>query len=583
MKQIYFFALIFFISLSSFAATFSVNSQASFNAALSSANTGDIIEWVSGTYSNIFMNINESDITVQAASIGEVIFNGTSRVEIIGNNVTFNGFQYIGGNILDGTTSTIPQTIITVDGSNVEISNINFSQYTCFKYLRIRDSSQNTLVNFCNFENRINYANQNIFQIDVNESQPGFHTIQFCSFKNFSGEPGSTSGDDGVEPIRVGAKDQATRTSKTIIEYCYFTECNGDDEVISGKATDCVYRYNTLENNNGEIVLRHGDRGIVYGNFFVNNEAGVRVREGSNHIIYNNYFSGLTDKSIDLQASLDDLRVQNVTVAFNTFVNSNNIDLGDDDATNDPLNTVFINNIFDNTTSSNHFTNETGNETWFGNIVDNEGDLGLNSSIGFTEVDPMLSINSEGFYQLSASSPAIDSAVDNTAVFPLPLITGLTYDNEIVLDFLLTNRPTATTSKDVGCQEYDASIEVIAHANADNTGPVYLMPGFDPTLSNVDFITNLGSDVEVYPNPLTEANKMNISFNFDTSLTIQVELYNLSGQKIETLVNQSFDAGTNNLLLQPVNASTGMYLLQINAKDNLGNIKASKIEKFMKL
>ena len=114
--------------------------------------------------------------------------------------------------------------------------------------------------------------------------------------------------------------------------------------------------------------------------------------------------------------------------------------------------------------------------------------------------------------------------------------------------------------------------------SADNTGPVYLMPGFDPTLSSDDFITILGSDVAVYPNPLTEANEMNISFNFDTSLTIQIELYDLSGQKIETLVNQSFNAGTNNLILQPVNASTGMYLLQINAKDNLGNIRASKLK-----
>ena len=589
MKNIYFLSLAFLLNLSSFAATFSVDSQVTFNTALASANSGDIIEWVSGTYSDIFMDITKSDIIVQAAAIGDVTFNGASRVEIDGNNVTFNGFQYIGGDILIiGSTNTIDQTIITVNGSNVEITNINFSQYTCWKYLRIRDVSQNTTVSYCNFENRLNYADQNIFQIDVNATQSGFHKVQYCSFKNFTGAPGSTGGDDGVEPIRTGSSSQSLYSSKTTIEYCYFTQCNGDDEIISSKATDCIYRYNTLEGNNGEIVLRHGNKAVVYGNFFVNNEAGVRVREGSDHIIYNNYFSGLTDKSIDLQASPDDIdrgvvRVQNVTIAHNTFVGTDNIDLGDDNVTYDPLNTVFINNIFDDTTSSNHFRSPTGNETWIGNIVDDLLDLGLSPvPAGFTETDPLLSLNTDGYYQLDALSPAIDAAADDSpSLFPFPLVTGLPYDNEILLDVISETRPSTIASKDVGAQEYNASAEITPYLSADNTGPLYLMPGYDP-LSTDDFIKVLGSDFEIYPNPLPK-NQINLSFSTKNRSIIEVLLYDITGKKIQSIMNETLDTGAYNLSKIITDVTSGAYLIKVNVKDTKGNLKASKTEKFIKL
>lgn len=569
MKQIYFFALIFFISLSSFAATFSVNSQASFNAALSSANTGDVIEWVSGTYSDIFMDITKSDITVQAASIGEVIFNGTSRVEIDGNNVTFNGFQYNGGDI--GTSH-----VVRIYGNNVLFEHINISEYTSYKYLIIEDESQYTTISYCNFEHRVNNPDQNILSILVNENQPGFHKVQYCSFKNFDGEPdGGSVGDAGVEPIRIGVSTSANYESKSIVEFCYFTQCNGDGEIISHKATECIYRYNTFNDNpEGELVLRHGDKGIVYSNFFTNSMGGVRIQEGSDHVVYNNYFSGLTSRSLNLNASSSD-PLDNILIAYNTFVNSEVIDI-ENHSTDEASNVTIANNIFSNPSSNNGlFEDLTANETWIGNVA--FGNLGAASSNDFTIIDPQLSLNTENYYAIAASSPVINQGI--TGYPALPIFTDLAYDNDISFDILSNTRDSL---KDVGCQEYNASAELKPYVNADNTGPIYLMPD-SPILNTTDFVNILGSDVKIYPNPLTDTNEMNIYFNFETPLIIEIELYNIVGQKIETLVNQSFDNGANNLILQPVNASTGMYLLQINAKDNLGNIKASKIEKFMKL
>lgn len=516
------------------AATFIVSSQEEFEDAEKSATAGDVIEWVNGIYSDIFMDIDPSGVIVRAQTLGEVVFTGASRTIIDGSDVTFIGFQYVGGNILvEGSTSTQDQTIITVDGSNVNISQLNFSAYTCWKYLRIRDSSQYTNVSYCNFENRINYADQNIFQIDVAADQPGFHNISFCSFKNFTGDPlNDTNGDDGVEPIRVGSSSQSLRSSRTTVEYCYFTSCNGDDEIISGKATDCVYRYNTLEANNGEIVLRHGNRGIVYGNFFINNEAGVRVREGSDHIIYNNYFSGLTDKSIDLQASSGDRRVQNVTIANNTFVDTDNIDLGDGNELNDPLNTLLINNVFQNTTSSNHFRTPTGTEIWYGNIVDLEEDLGLDAtpSTGITFDNPGLVLNSEGFYQVTETSPVVNTAVENE-VFPFPLIDGLAYDNTIDLDLLTNDRDSL---KDVGAQEFSATAKVAPHVSEDNTGPSYLMPGNEPlepllSILEIDMFEADGG-----------TNLLNIIANVDWTATVDqnggwLSLNKTNGSNVDTI------------------------------------------------
>ena len=474
------FSVFFFVK--SFAINFTVTSQTEFDNAVDNAVAGDIIEWLDGTYSDINMNIDADGITVKSQTPGGVIFNGASRAIIDGSNVTFTGFQYLDGNILDETLGTVENTIVTVDGSNNTLSHINFSGYTCWKYMRIRDSSQYTNVSYCNFENRINYADQNIFQIDAAESQPGFHNISFCSFKNFTGDPvNETNGDDGVEPIRTGASSQSQYSSRTIVEYCYFTSCNGDDEVISGKASDCVYRYNTLEANNGEIVLRHGNRAKVYGNFFFNNETGVRVREGSDHIIYNNYFNGLTDRSIDLQSSEGDLRVQNVIIANNTFVDTQRVELGDGNETNDPLNTVLINNLFEGSTTSAYLRdapNTADNTVYlFGNIALDSDPFGIDGTTDdqvLVYTEEQLALNADGFFQLSETSAvSIDASVNNTDIFPFPLIEGLDYDNTLALDLLLNNRDAL---KDVGAQEFSPSAQVIAHVNEDNTGPSYLMP-----------------------------------------------------------------------------------------------------------
>jgi len=576
-KLFFYFTLLSIFYTASAQTTFPVNSQASFNSALSSASSGDTIEWEDGTYSNILMEINTSGITVKAETAGDVTFNGTSRTEINGDNVTFTGFQFIGGNILGGT-QTVDQTVITIDGSNTLVSDINIYQYTCWKYLRIRDSSQNTEISYCNFEERPNYADQNILQVDVNSSQSGFHHIHHCSFKNFTGI--STGGDDGVEPIRIGASSQATYSSKSVVEHCYFTSCEGDGEIISHKATDCVYRYNTFEGNTiSELVLRHGDNGIVYGNFFINGGRGVRVREGSGHLIFNNYFGNLTSRSIYLVSSNSD-PVDNITIAYNTIVDCQRFRLSDtplDTGEVYPTNITILNNIFaDPKSSSGLFRDATGNETWVGNIVDNSSNMGITlPASGITYTNPNLSLNSESLYEIGASSPAIDAAT-NDALFPFSTITGLTYDNTIAEDVIKSARPATETMKDIGCEEYNASTTLAPHVTADNTGPSYLMPTL--STNDIDLVVN---NFNIYPNPNTN-NNLNFSFNVKQHTTLKIDIYDVFGKKITTLVDADFQVGNHTFKSEANLNASGIYLLHVQLKNDKHVVIAETIKKLVK-
>ena len=309
----------------------------------------------------------------------------------------------------------------------------------------------------------------------MDPNEPGFHKIQYCSFKNFDG-----SGNDlGIEPIRIGVSTQAEFDSRTTVEYCYFTNCNGDGELISNKASQNVLRYNTFEENRvAELVLRHGDEAVVYGNFFLNNMGGVRVREGSNHFIYNNYFDGLSRRSIFLQNESSD-PLSDIHVYFNTIVNSAEMILGGDGGSNPPTNVTIANNIFVDPDGQ-LFEQATGTESWIGNF--SQGEIGIDRPAdGLVEIDLQLMENSGGFFQPGEASPVVAGAADG---YPnVPLFSGMEYDNEILLDLMQASRPATITDRAIGASEFSASLNVQPHVTEANTGPSYLFDNL------VDYLT----------------------------------------------------------------------------------------------
>lgn len=442
---------------------YEVASLAAFNTAQAQASAGDSIVWQAGTYADVFMDITKAGLVVTTDAYGSVVFNGDSKVEIPADNVTFSGFQYVGGNI--GTDH-----VVRIWGSDVLVTQVNIKDYTSYKYLIIDEDSRRTTVSYCNFENRVNLDDQNILSILV-DTEPGYHKVQYCSFKNFNG----TGNDMGIEPVRIGVSSQAHLDSRSVVEYCYFTNCDGDGELISNKAGQNVFRYNTFENNTkAELVLRHGDEGIVYGNFFLNNMGGVRVREGSGHFIYNNYFSGLSKRAIYLQNESSD-PLSAIHVYFNTILNSQEVRLGGS-GSNPPQNVTFANNIFADPQDG-LFDDATGSETWLGNIA--FGDLGITRKSGLANTDPHLQANDQGYIQPTASSPAIGAA--ETGYPAIPLFEGMDYDHEVGLDLMKQARPQADRA--IGAVEYSADLLVRPHAREDNTGPIYLTQALPATVT----------------------------------------------------------------------------------------------------
>lgn len=209
---------------------------------------GDSILWADGEYRNVELEVEADGLYISAQTLGGVVFTGFSLVELVGDDLTYRGFQYVDGDIND-------KDVINIRGSRILVTEINIRAYTCYKYLRVRESSQYVTFTYCNFENRLNLIDQNILSILVNNNQPGYHKVQYCSFKNFDGG----GNDDGIEPIRIGVSSQADFVSRSLVEFCYFTRCDGDGEIISSKARQNVYRYNTFDGNTkAELVLRHG-------------------------------------------------------------------------------------------------------------------------------------------------------------------------------------------------------------------------------------------------------------------------------------------------------------------------------------
>ena len=546
------------------AEVFYITSESEFNSAQNDAAAGDSLIWRNGTYTNIDMEIDEDDLFVGAEELGQVIFTGSSKVEITGDNITFQGFQYLGGDV--GTDD-----VVTIRGSNLVIAQININAYKSYKYLRIRESSKFVDVTHCNFENRLNVADQNILSILVG-SEPGFHRVRFCSFKNFAGG----GNDDGVEPIRIGVSTQANLESRSVIEFCYFTNCDGDGELISSKARQNIYRFNTFENNSkAELVLRHGSENIVYGNYFLNGKGGVRVREGQDHYIYNNYFYELDDRAIFLQNESSD-PLDNINIAFNTIVDCSEVILGGD-GSNKPTNVTIANNIFADP-DDDLFEEPTGDEVWISNIA--SGDLGISlPSTGLTEVDPLMEMNAEGFFGLTEGSPAIDAA--QAGFKQIPNFEGVPdIDEDVLFDLMGQARPANISERDLGCNEFPHNITISPLVTEESSGPSY-DTDFEVVVTSVNGQSPVVSDlISVSPNPAT--NHIIVSLESGNYDAVNLEIIDAKGALVQTIANDVDAVNQNQINHQIDSLPNGLYMIRATSIGDNNAIKALQSVRFVK-
>jgi hypothetical protein len=542
LSSLFFFAFSDLIT----AKDFYVNSESTFNSAQASANAGDVIIWLKGTYPDIVINVSTSEIVLRAESSGAVIFNGNSMCEISGNSITFDGFQYIGGDI-GGNNE-----VLAISGNQNKIINCNFSGIIAHKYITIWAGTQYNELSYCNIENKpVSAPIGCTIQISTSPTVPGYHKIRYCSFQNFPGN----GGDFGNEPIRIGLGAESLNTSRTLIEYCYFNNVGpGDSESISVKCCENVIRYCTFDYNpEGMLVFRIGNRNIAYSNFFMHGSGGIRVKETNDIYCYNNYFE-TSGASGDMEAIRFDYvspNLNNINFMFNTFVECGNIDLGG----SGPISVTFANNIFKKA-SGNIFTNPNGQTSWAGNIY--LGNLGISIPSGMQNADPHLTLNTDGYYGLSSGSPAIDAASPD---YPMPLdITNINDDPAILFDISGQPRSPLATQKDVGCDEYTTGAITIRPLKLSDVGPSYLHSTFVESDGTNPLSFRLFQN---FPNPFNPSTV--IKYELSNPGNVQLKVYNLQGKEIVTLVTEYQKSGYHTISFMPGNLrlSSGIYYYRL--------------------
>ena len=457
MKKISLLFLILLIVVNADCKNSIVNSIANLQTTINSAATGDTIFMANGTYINNTIAISKSYITIMPVTNGGVFLNGTNNINLNGNYITFRGFQF--------TSGTITGNAITVNGNNNILSQLNFNGYNAVHMLII--TGQYNLICNSNFQNKpaINMVshggNGDMVQIIPDSLNPGYNIIRYCSFQHMPG----FGGDYGNECIRIGDGVYSKFISRTIVEYCYFEDTGlGDSESISVKSQQNCIRYNTSRNNPlAMFSFRNGDYNVAYGNFFFQS-GGIRCKQANYIYCYNNYFENANSNPPVYLEYSDSLSGNNFNLIHNTFYRGIpvQIDTG-------MKNNIWANNIF-YSDSATIFTGALNGQTFMGNLY--QGNIGFSIASGMTNVNPLLTINSSGFYAISYGSPAINAAVTGyPAILDIPVVND---DPNLALDIQGQSRPSSTTLKDVGSDEFKTGSVINHPLQLCETGPFYL-------------------------------------------------------------------------------------------------------------
>ena len=536
-----------------------VSSVAALQTKINAASTvaGDVIILANGTYLNSTLNISKSNITVMAATPGGVFLNGTNDITISADYVTFSGFQFTSGDI--GTNY-----ILKVGGSHNKITQLNFSNYYAKKYIEIQSGSQYNEISYCNIEKKPATAEIGC-TIQISTSPViGYHKISYCSFQNYYG----LGGDNGNEPIRIGLGAEYLNKSRTTVEHCYFNNTGlGDSESISIKCQENVIRFCTFTNQqNAMLVFRNGDNNVAYSNFFIN-AGGIRVKEANNIYCYNNYFenSGVGADAITFvyvaplipptPESPRTLNLNNINFIHNTFYDCGDIDLGGTGATSN----TWANNIFIKS-SGDIFNNANSGTSWAGNI--RQGTLGISIPTGMSNTNPNLTLNSEGYYGLSSTSPVNNANASYPAILN---ITNIDDDSTLLFDISGQTRPSTVTSKDVGCDEYTTGTTSNHPLTLAEVGPSYLLVPLANTINLSDEKTI------IFPNPVK--NNLTIQFPNTIDSDTEVTIISINGRVVKKQTISQNELIDYQKQIDVTDLKNGIYLLQLHSNNYSKTLK----------
>ena len=533
------------------AETITVNNVAELQTAINKAVAGDVLILKNGTYLNNTLNISASNIIVKSASPGGVFLNGTNKITIGGDRVTFTGFQFTSGNI--GLNS-----ILEVSGNHNTLSHLNFKGYHAKKYIVIKAGSQYNNILNCNIEQKPKDAEIGCtIQISTSPTVPGYHKIAYCTFLDFEG----TGGDFGNEPIRIGLSTETLNKARIIVEFCYFNNTGlGDSESVSVKSQENIIRYCTFTNQqNAMLVFRNGSYNVAYSNFFIQ-AGGIRIKEADQVYCYNNYFeqAGIGSSSDAVKLDYVSPFLNKIHFYHNTFVQCGDIDLGGIG----PQANYWVNNLFLKS-AGNILSNPNNQTTFLGNVY--EGNPGISLSAGMKKSDIKLSKNEDGYFSLSDSSAATsNAAIDFPPILSIP---NIDIDASLLLDISGQKRPTAGNLKDVGCDEFGGGPIINKPLKRQDVGPIYLK---NDLVSISMEKSSSDNNIIIYPNPVSSSLTVKIT---EQAEKLDVTFYDETGRQVGYFPQNNSTHSKDEFVYSVSNVPNGIYFINFKSGKYLKTLK----------
>jgi len=412
-KLIPFFLLNFMFAANLSARTIIVSTIAELQSAINGSKPGDIILLKNGVYvtsSDITVNVRGTalqPITIAAQEIGAAEINGTGGFNLVrpAAYIIIRGFKFthVASKAKSGTGTSFCQWTRNI-----------FETPGTGDYLTLAGSDHE--VEYNTFQNKDSLGK--FIAIKGEGSQIAerlwIHHNYFKTHKNQGNR-------NGAEALQFGLSGFSLSSSNSFVEFNLFEDCEGENELISIKASRVTVRYNTIRNCPAQFTLRHGNFNQVYGNYFINTP-GLRIF-GDDHLIHSNYFE---DCSIAINIGNGGAEVADgapltshdrpdrVVIVFNTLVN-NKTNIVQTARTNGLGSTsiTVANNIILGGGPAASIVGTYTNPVWEGNIIFNTNGEGNMPAGSFKMVDPKLAKDANGEFHLQQGSPAIDASLGN--------------------------------------------------------------------------------------------------------------------------------------------------------------------------
>ena len=339
---------------------------------------------------------------------------------------------------------------------------------------------------------------------------------------NSNGSLDSTFGSNGIQTISLGlnlANTDAADDAKKIIGLA-------DGKILIAGFTEAVSNNDGLNNF---AVARLNANGSVDQSFGTN---GVQIID-----------FGFDDQLTSMQVTPDN----KILLAGNVY----NFDLSSTKIALVRLNT---NGAIDTSFGTNGKVTTTVGSSLNDVIFDMKVQLNGSIIVGGSTENPNSLLASDFVLIKYASNGALDTSFGTGGIATLDFNSSNETINSIAIQ---------TDGKIIATGVMSVSNQQMALARFNNS-----------TLGGEEFEKILNS-ISIAPNPFK--NKFTLDFKLTNTENISIELFDISGRKIQTLINaQKFDAGTNSENFEINNLSNGLYVLTISNGKLSKNIRLVK-------